>query len=286
MGARSDADNSAGRWREYGEAHEHALEHARRGNAPAHVVARLAAAYAQALLYGPTPVPEAIARIEELLADVGPDRVGRAWFYASLAGLRAMQGDFDEARRVSEETDATLAELGQLRNRAEHAYVSANIELLAGDLVAAESTFRTARETLRSFDVPSSAMGALLADVLCTLGRLEDAEALAHEVSDSGQGSPLVTEVVSRTAMARVLVRRSELEEAERLVREALILTDRIEFPGLRAMALTAASEVAEADGRAADARELLEEARSDAEAKGNVVMLERLEAALAAPVR
>jgi class 3 adenylate cyclase/tetratricopeptide (TPR) repeat protein len=282
---KADGDNSAGRWSEYSEALEHALAHARRGNAPEHVVRRLAASRAQSLLYGPTPVAEAITRIEELLLEAGSDGSAKAWFYASLAGLLAMQGEFEEARRLSEETIATLEALGQLRNQAEHAYVSANIELLAGDAVAAERHFRTARETLGRFGAPSATMGAMLADVLCTLGRLDEAEALAREALERQTEGHLARRVCSRTALARVLVRRGSLEEAERHARQALALTEAIEFPGLQIAALAAGAEVAEAQGRAADTRRLLEEACDLADAKGNIVMLERLQAALAQPV-
>jgi hypothetical protein len=93
------------------------------------------------------------------------------------------------------------------------------------------------------------------------------------------------TQVVWRTALARVLVRRGEAGAAQGLVREALDLSDGIDFPEVRLAALSAAAEVAEADGRAVDSRRLLEEARDLMAAKGNLVVLDRLEAALAQPV-
>jgi ATP/maltotriose-dependent transcriptional regulator MalT len=283
---KSGGDYSACRWREYEESLEQALVHARRANASPPRIGRLYAQLAQAMLYGPTRIPEAITRIEEMLQAAGSDRALRVWFDAILAGLRAMRGEFEEARRLSAEAVATLEALGQRRNQAEHAYISANIELLAGDPEAAEREFRTSREALDAYGAPSATMGAMLADVLCTLGRLDEAEALAREAADAGAQDHLVKRVVSRTALARVLARRDELDEAARLAGEALALTDDVEFPSLRVMALTAAAEVAEADGRAANARGLLEQAREILEAKGNLVMLERLEAALTSPVR
>src|SRR5439155_7547230 len=70
---------------------------------------------AQALMYGPTPVPEAIRRCEELREDArGPvaesveelrdrataERGVEAALGATLAELHAMQGDFAEARAL------------------------------------------------------------------------------------------------------------------------------------------------------------------------------------------
>ena len=66
---------------------------------------------------------------------------------------------------------------------------------------------------------------------------------------------------------------------------EALALSNGTEEPATRVAALTAAADVAEAAGDADECR-LLHEARAAMEAKGNLVMVERLEAMLAAPVR
>ena len=71
-----------------------------------------------------------------------------------------------------------------------------------------------------------------------------------------------------------------------RLVAEALALSNGTEEPATRVAALTAAADVAEAAGDADATRRLLQEARAVMEAKGNLVMVERLEAMLAAPVR
>ena len=78
-------------------------------------------------------------------------------------------------------------------------------------------------------------------------------------------------------------VRSDDVEDAERMMGEALRLTEGVDCPDMRVAALTAASEFEAAQGRVAEARRLLEEARGIMEAKGNLVALESLEAALAA---
>ena len=65
------------------------------------------------------------------------------------------------------------------------------------------------------------------------------------------------------TPLARVLAHRGEAAEAEALITEALDLSGAIDFPDVRARALSAAAEVT------GDA-ELLDQARSVYEAKGN----------------
>jgi len=126
---------------------------------------------------------------------------------------------------------------------------------------------------------------AMLADLLCTQGRWDEAEALAREVSESALESALGPQALSRATLGRVLARRDEFEDAERLVGEALRLTNGVEYPDLRVATLAAAAEVAEAQGLASEARRLLEEAQATMKAKGNLVALERLDAALAQPV-
>ena len=83
-----------------------------------------------------------------------------------------------------------------------------------------------------------------------------------------------------------MLAQRGELADAARLVRESLRLTEGVEFPDLRVAALGAAAEVESAQGRVEQALRLLDEARRIMKEKGNLVVLERLETALAEPVR
>ena len=93
------AGRHAARWGARAEALERALEHARRaGDLPR---SRRRSSPALALYYGPTPVAEAIARCERLPGR-GSAATGllEAAIENTLAGLRAMQGDFEEARRL------------------------------------------------------------------------------------------------------------------------------------------------------------------------------------------
>ena len=95
---KSEPDVNACRWGARAEALERALEHARRSGDAAEV-ATITSLHAQALYYGPTPVPEAIEQCEQYLAEHPENRSLEASVTGVLAGLRAMQGDFDRARQ-------------------------------------------------------------------------------------------------------------------------------------------------------------------------------------------
>ena len=82
------------------EAGEQALVHARKAE-DAHEEARIVDGLCTSLLWGPAPAPEAIERCEEMLAWSRGSRVMEANIGISLAGLKGMRGDFDEARALA-----------------------------------------------------------------------------------------------------------------------------------------------------------------------------------------
>ena len=278
---RSTGDLAAGRWRARGEAIERALEHARRAQAGVEMVGTLAGLSAQALLHGPTPVDEAIAGIQDLRDELGLDSPLRGSINTSLAGLLAMRGDFDEARRLFRDAAATYEEFGLRFRRANQSFVGAQIELLAGDTPAAEQQLRASTAAFDEIGAATSATThrALLAEVVARLGRLEEATELAQQVAAQASSFDLIAQVLSRTALARVRVGERSTQEAVELATEAWRLLVDAEFPQLAIAALTAAAEAAAAADDGAEAERLLAEARQIAEAKGATASLAELEA-------
>jgi len=69
-------------------------------------------------LYGPMPVPEAIATCEEVLARAADDRKARALAEVAIGQLEAMRGDFDRARLLYRRSRASLEEFGYLLSAA------------------------------------------------------------------------------------------------------------------------------------------------------------------------
>ena len=90
-------------------------------------------------LYGPMPISEAIATCEEVLVRAEDDRKARALAELAIGHLEAMRGNFDRARVLYRRSRASLEEFGYLLMAALTSLDSSLIELLAGDLAAAES---------------------------------------------------------------------------------------------------------------------------------------------------
>jgi class 3 adenylate cyclase/ATP/maltotriose-dependent transcriptional regulator MalT len=279
---RSSGDLAACRWRARGEAIERALEHARRAQAGIEMVGTLAGLLAQALYYGPTPVDEAVTRVTNLPTDLGLDPPLRGAVHTSLAGLLALRGDIDDARRLFRDAAATYEEFGLRFRRASQAFVGAQIELLAGDVTAAEQQLRASSGAFDEIGAATSATThrAFLAEVVVRLGRLDDAEALAQQVAAEAARDEVITQVLWRCALARIRAREGSAAEALRLAAEARSLLPHAEFPQLSIRTLTAAAEAAGAADDRGEIDRLLAEARTIADAKGAIASIAQLEAA------
>jgi tetratricopeptide (TPR) repeat protein len=85
--------------------------------------------------------------------------------------------------------------------------------------------------------------------------------------------------VVWRTARAKILARRGELEAAEALAREAVRIGEPSDLIGTRAEALCDLAEVLALEGRREDALAALDEGSQLYERKGNLTALARARA-------
>ena len=279
----SSGDLAACRWRARGEAIARALEHARRADAGLEMVGTIAGLYAQALLHGPDPADEAIARLESLPDELGLDRALRAPIHTSLAGLYALSGDITEGRRLFRDAAATFEEFGLRFRRATQAFVGAQIELLASNAAAAERELRRSTAAFDEIGAATSATThrALLGEVVARLGRIDEAAQLAQLVAAQAPDHDLIAQVLWRCTLARVRARDGSAPEASQLAREARRLLADAEFPQLELSALTASAEAAAASGDRAQAERLLDRAREVAAAKGAVASLAQLETVL-----
>jgi ATP/maltotriose-dependent transcriptional regulator MalT len=245
------------------------------------MVGTLAGLLGQALLHGPTPVDEAIARLEGLPDELGLDRPLRSSIHTSLSGLFGMRGEFDEARRMFRDAAATSEEFGLRFRRATQSFVGAQIELLAGDPAAAERELRASSGAFDEIGAATSATThrALLAEAVARLGRLDEAEELAQQVAADATADDVIAHVLWRSALARVRAREGSAQEAMELANEARRRLGDAEFPQLAIAALLAAAEAAIAAEESAEAERLLAEARQIAEAKGAVASIAQLDA-------
>jgi len=282
----SESHVIASRWDARAESLERALEHARR--ADAREAGTMTGLLAQALYHGPTPALEAIARCERLLDDAGNDRALVAGLSSTLAGLRAMRGDFEAARGLYADSLALYEALGLRFRRAARAFIGAQIDLLEGRVDAAEQELRRAHETLVEMGDRSMRpiIAGYLADVLLVLGRDEDARELVDEAASTAGADDLVAHVVWRSVGARLAARAGEHELAATLAGEAAELAAGTDSLEVRAGAVLAVAAVAADAGREDEARARREEAATLYAEKGNVVAAERVRETLKARVR
>jgi len=258
-------------------ASEQALVHARKAG-DSHEEARIIDGLCTSLLWGPAAASEAIKRCEEMLDWSRGSRVMAANIGISLAGLKGMRGDFDEARALAASARQTYRELGLRLAVAGLTQVSGPIEVLAGNLEAAEQELREGLEIME----PVGSVGyqsALLADVLFRRGATDEAERLASIAEAESAVDNIAAQVVWRGVKAR-------LDADPRLAEEALEVADLTDDLNLRADALVNLAEslrLADASDLAADA---LQRAVQLYEQKGNVVGVARASKLASAPVR
>ena len=249
-----------GRLADWQEAVERALIHyLRSGWSASGCLGELAAA----LLYGPTPVPEALERCEELL-DETTDRVGRANVLAFMSGLEALDGRFDDARRRVADAESIYKEVGELYALANYCYrVRGRIEMLAGDPAAAERPLAEACATLeRVHDEAShSTAAAKLADALYGQGRYDEATSWLGLAERRSSADDVNAQYTWRRVQAKALARRGAHEDAQRLALEAAGLAAQTDALSDHGRVLLDLSEVLLLAGKESEAAPYVEQA-------------------------
>jgi tetratricopeptide (TPR) repeat protein len=233
--------------------------------------------YAACSLYGPTPIPEAIAHCEQLLEQASDDRRARSLVELALAQLYAMQGDFDHARELCRKSRAILEDLGEKVQAASTSIDSGRVEMLAEDPFAAEAELRRDYEALAAMGEKYflATTAGLLGHALYLQGRYEEAEGFSRVSAESDQDD-VETQSLWRRARAKVLAQRGQFEEAEQLAREALAMIEAMDSPNLMANTLLDLGEVLRLSERLGEAIPLMQSAQRLYERKGNVVSAAR----------
>jgi tetratricopeptide (TPR) repeat protein len=238
-----------------------------------------------ALVYwaGPMPVDRAIEKCKGVL------RLGEGYgavevsTRAKIAALEAMRGRFDVARGLYRRSKEIAEELGLRLQLAGVGNYSGSIEMLAGDLGAAERELRAACGTFEALGETAtlSTSAAFLARTLEAQGRLDEAERFTTLSAETASADDLASQFIWRGVRARVLARRGELERAELLAREAVALAATTDFLSLRGETLLDMAEVLRLAGDDAASASAVEEALRLFETKGNIVLAKRTQALL-----
>ena len=238
-----------------------------------------AAGYATVALRGPMPAADVRHRCETLLAEVSGDRQAEAVISGVLAQLYAMSGDFEGARELYRAGRRMLDELGVSVTAATTSTESARVELLAGDPAAAEAELRSDHDVLEAMDERyfRSTVAATLALVLIEQDRFEEADGYARSAEELTEADDVSSEVLWRSARARILARSGEADHARRMASRAVELADETVDLILQGDAYVVLATVLDETGDAADAEEARAAALERYERKGDRVSADRL---------
>jgi class 3 adenylate cyclase/tetratricopeptide (TPR) repeat protein len=199
--------------------------------------------------------------------------------------LFAMLGRFDEANEMLAQAAGRLAERGLGATFwISLAWRRFEVAMLAGDAARAEEAARDGCETALASGAGNPNfmwLCCMRGQALVALGRNEEAEEWLERGRADAPSDERIPQMLWRQARAKILARRGELEEGERLAHEAVTLGAETDMRNAHAGALLDLAEVLELAGR--DPRPELERALALYEQKGNLVMTERTRTRLAA---
>jgi class 3 adenylate cyclase len=232
------------------------------------------------LRYGPVPAGDALARIEAL-ANEGSNQ-GLLLFTSALL---AMQGRIDEARVRARAGRVYLEERGLLRLVGVSALHAGSLEGIAGNFDAAAAALGEGISILQSMGETGvlSTLAAMRATVLYRLGRREETDASIRLAQETGAQNDIATQVDWRLAAAQLAADEGRLDDAERIIGEALELVEPTDFLELRGGAFEALAHVEARAGRPDRWRAAIERAIGEHDRKGNVMDAGRVRDLLAA---
>lgn len=231
---------------------------------------------------GPMPVEEALGRFDEMRVLAETNRRFEIALLEQRAQLEAMRGHFDIARDLTSQAKTLAKEHGlQVLFDSHTAPAAGTVELLAGDAVAAERVLRPACEGLeRGGELGFlSSVAPLLVDALFAQGRDEEALELTERWTPERLTVPedADAQVGWRRVRAKLLARRGDFEDAERLGREATAIASDTDFLDLHAHALADLAEVLRLAGKREESAAAVQEAARLYERKGNIAAIAHL---------
>ena len=248
------------------------MDHARRAG----LVRELSDAYADLGSYlntGPTPVTDAIRRCEAILAAEAGDRAIEGWMWHALAHLRARLGEFAEARELATRARAMLDEHGHAYEHAALSEVVADVEVLAGDPVAAVRVLEEGLAATAGSGTVSPMLAAFLARAACLAGDPGRAEAAAEQ----GMGGDAWVRAIAESSLARVRAIQGRHAEAEELSLQALARFEGTDFLNFYGWATVNRAETLALAGRRDDAVLAFEAAIALHARKGSLVEVEAI---------
>jgi tetratricopeptide (TPR) repeat protein len=115
-------------------------------------------------------------------------------------------------------------------------------------------------------------MSHALAIVCYQQGRWDEAEALTHECEQASRANDVNSAILWRSTRAKLLARKGEQDQADRLAAEAVALAASSDFHQAHADALRDLADIHEIAGRHAPAAQAIQDAIHFYELKGNTL--------------
>jgi class 3 adenylate cyclase/tetratricopeptide (TPR) repeat protein len=226
--------------------------------------------------WGPASLPEVERRNRDALelARRLRQRSLEAAALTIFARTHAMKGDFDTARRFIRQSTDITTELGELLTQAADSISEGMVELLAGNLDAAEQALRKGHTALERMGGtgPLASVAAMLARVLLRQDRYEEADNLTRQCEQVAASHQIDAQAKWRSIRAVVHARRGELDTAETLVEEAVSRADETDQIEIQAEIRADLGEVLRSAGRQEEAARQFNRALQLYERKGNVM--------------
>lgn len=236
-------------------------------------------------LWGTTPAEEGIRRCDDLLSQASGLRLAEGSIQISRAVLAAMAGRVEEARASAAKGRPILEDLGGVLPVSIIGNRLSLMHTVLGEDEQVLETMRGPLDVLERLGEKSfySTMAATHGWTLARLGRLDEAEESARKGREASPPDDWASQIVWREAMALVEAQRGNLDEAERLAREAIALTEGVDYLPQMGDAWDDLGFVLRLAGRKEEAAEALRQSLSLREAKGDVVRAKRARQELAA---
>jgi class 3 adenylate cyclase/tetratricopeptide (TPR) repeat protein len=235
---------------------------------------RALGAIAMATLWGPTPVEEALGRVDELLERARGARLMDAFAHRVRGGLFSMNGRFEEGREHCRLAVEIYDELGHPISAIGVAMELQRIERQAGRLEIAERVLRDAYTRLRALgDVGYvSWVAGQLARVLAERQSRDEAKVLARHCREELQHDHAFAQISSRIAESIARNGDEPPDEVEAIAHEALALVEETDMLDLHGDALIALAGLDRKAGRNDQARVRTAKAIELYERKGDTV--------------
>ena len=262
---------------------ERALEHAERANSPTQV-AEILIWNAWSIWWGPISAEEGIRQADEIIERAAGNPYLEAVATVMRGSMRGMRADQDGARADIASGRGRLFDMNDLPSWSGTGMVEADMELRAGNPVAAATVLAAAHEWMSGQAATGyiATIAGYRAAAALELGREDEALAFADETARMAQADDFEPHVRQWCVRARVLARRGEHAAAQEAMQMALDLAEPTDYVPLRAYVSLSRAEVADLAGRHDEQRASLEEALRLAELKGDVETAQRARASLA----